>query len=98
MRCPMDVHVFRATKRKQKHPRRSGRISHLAPNLKTDTIDVYQFQNPHFARSRGTGSGLYKRCSRQRRRENPVYRLTNHRLHIAREAENPACMTPCSFR
>lgn len=56
-------------------------------NLKTDYIDIYQFHNPPFCPKPGDGSGLYEAMLEAK--EKGMIRhigITNHRLHVAREA------------
>jgi len=56
-------------------------------NLQTDYIDIYQFHNPSFCPKPGDGSGLYEAMLEAR--EKGMVRhigITNHRLHVAREA------------
>lgn len=55
--------------------------------LGTDHVDLYQFHNPPFCPLPGDGSGLYE--AMQKAREQGKIRfigITNHRLHVAREA------------
>ncbi len=55
--------------------------------LKTDYIDLYQFHNPAFCPKPGDGSGLYEAMLEAK--EKGLIRhigITNHRLHVAREA------------
>ncbi len=56
-------------------------------NLQTDYIDIYQFHNPSFCPKPEDGSGLYEAMLEAR--EKGMVRhigITNHRLHVAREA------------
>ena len=56
-------------------------------NLRTDYVDLYQFHNPAFCPKPGDGSGLYEAMLEAR--EKGMVRhigITNHRLHIAKEA------------
>lgn len=56
-------------------------------NLRTDYIDLYQFHNPGFCPKPGDGTGLYEAMLEAK--EKGMVRhvgITNHRLHIAREA------------
>lgn len=55
--------------------------------LETDYIDLYQFHNPAFCPKPNDGSGLYEAMLEAR--EKGMIRhigITNHRLHVAREA------------
>lgn len=56
-------------------------------NLCTDYIDVYQFHNPSFCPKPGDGSGLYE-AALEAKREGKIRHIsiTNHRLHVAKEA------------
>lgn len=55
--------------------------------LKTDYIDVYQFHNPDFCPKPGDGSGLYEAMLGAKQQGKIRFiGLTNHRIHIAREA------------
>lgn len=55
--------------------------------LKTDHIDLYQFHNPSFCPKPGDGSGLYEAaCEAKRQGKIRHIGITNHRLHVAREA------------
>ncbi len=55
--------------------------------LKTDYIDIYQFHNPSFCPKPGDGSGLYEAMLEAKKQGKIRYiGLTNHRLHVAREA------------
>lgn len=56
-------------------------------NLKTDYIDIYQFHNPSFCPKPGDGSGLYE-AALEAKQEGKIRHIgiTNHRLHIAKEA------------
>ena len=55
--------------------------------LKTDHIDIYQFHNPDFCPKPGDGSGLYEAMVEARNLGKIKYiGITNHRIHIAREA------------
>lgn len=56
-------------------------------NLRTDYVDLYQFHNPAFCPKPGDGSGLYEAILEAK--EKGMVRhigITNHRLHIAKEA------------
>ena len=56
-------------------------------NLRTDYIDLYQFHNPAFCPKPGDGSGLYE--AMQEAKTKGMIRhigITNHRVHVAREA------------
>ena len=56
-------------------------------NLRTDYVDLYQFHNPAFCPKPGDGSGLYEAMLEAK--EKGMVRhigITNHRLHIAKEA------------
>lgn len=56
-------------------------------NLKTSYIDVYQFHNPPFCPKPGDGTGLYE-AMLEAKKQGKVRHIgiTNHRLHVAREA------------
>lgn len=55
--------------------------------LRTDYIDIYQFHNPAWCPRPGDGSGLYEAAARaQEQGKIRFIGLTNHRLHVAREA------------
>ena len=56
-------------------------------NLKTDYIDVYQFHNPPFCPKESDDNGLYK-AALKAKKEGKIRHicLTNHRLHVAKEA------------
>lgn len=55
--------------------------------LKTDYIDIYQFHNPDFCPKPGDGTGLYEAMLEAKKQGKIRFiGLTNHRLHIAREA------------
>lgn len=56
-------------------------------NLQTDYIDIYQFHNPSFCPKPGDGTGLYEAMLEAK--DKGMVRhigITNHRLHVAREA------------
>ena len=56
-------------------------------NVQTDYIDIYQFHNPSFCPKPGDGTGLYEAMLEAK--EKGMVRhigITNHRLHVAREA------------
>ena len=55
--------------------------------LKTDYLDIYQFHNPSFCPKPGDGTGLYEAMLEARAKGMIKYiGITNHRLHIAKEA------------
>ncbi len=56
-------------------------------NLRTDHIDIYQFHNPSFCPKPGGEDGLYD-AAMQAKREGKIRHIgiTNHRLHVAKEA------------
>lgn len=55
--------------------------------LKTDYIDIYQFHNPSFCPKPNDGSGLYEAMLEAKEQGKIKYiGLTNHRLHVAKEA------------
>ncbi len=55
--------------------------------LKTDYIDIYQFHNPSFCPRPQDGTGLYEAMLEAKRQGKIRFiGLTNHALHIAREA------------
>lgn len=55
--------------------------------LQTDYIDIYQFHNPDFCPKPGDGSGLYEAMEEAKKQGKIKYiGITNHRIHIAREA------------
>ena len=55
--------------------------------LKTEYLDIYQFHNPSFCPKPGDGSGLYE-AMEEAKRQGVVRHIgiTNHRIHVAREA------------
>lgn len=56
-------------------------------NLKTDTIDLYQFHNPSFCPRPEDGSGLYEAMEEAKKQGKIRYiGITNHRLKVAEEA------------
>lgn len=55
--------------------------------LKTEYIDIYQFHNPDFCPKPGDGTGLYEAMLEAKKQGKIKYiGITNHRIHIAREA------------
>lgn len=55
--------------------------------LKTDYIDIYQFHNPSFCPKPHDGSGLYEAMLEAKEQGKIHYiGLTNHKIHIAKEA------------
>lgn len=55
--------------------------------LKTEYIDIYQFHNPSFCPKPNDGSGLYEAMLEAKQQGKIKFiGLTNHRLHVAREA------------
>lgn len=55
--------------------------------LKTDYIDIYQFHNPSFCPKPNDGTGLYEAMLEAKAQGKIHYiGLTNHRLHVAKEA------------
>lgn len=55
--------------------------------LKTDYIDIYQFHNPAFCPKPGDGSGLYEAMLQAKAQGKIRFiGITNHRMHVAREA------------
>ncbi len=55
--------------------------------LKTDYIDIYQFHNPSFCPKPEDGSGLYEAMLEAKKQGKIRYiGLTNHKIHIAKEA------------
>lgn len=56
-------------------------------NLKTDYIDIYQFHNPPFCPKPGDGTGLYE-AMLEAKKQGKIRHIgiTNHRLHVAKEA------------
>lgn len=56
-------------------------------NLRTDHIDIYQFHNPAFCPKPGDESGLYD-AALEAKRQGKIRHIgiTNHRLHVAKEA------------
>ena len=66
--------------------------------LKTDHVDVYQFHNPSFCRSRGDESGLYEAALKAREQGKIRFiGITNHRLAVAHEPLTAAFMIPSQF-
>lgn len=56
-------------------------------NLRTTYIDVYQFHNPAFCPKPGDGTGLYEAMLKAKeQRKIKLIGITNHRLHVAKEA------------
>lgn len=56
-------------------------------NLKTDYIDLYQFHNPAFCPKPGDDSGIYDAMLEAKQKGIVKHiGITNHRLHIAKEA------------
>ena len=56
-------------------------------NLRTEYVDIYQFHNPSFCPKPGDGSGLYEAMLEAKRLGKIRHiGITNHRLHVAREA------------
>lgn len=55
--------------------------------LKTDYIDIYQFHNPSFCPKPNDGSGLYE-AMLEAKQQGKIHfiGMTNHRLHVAKEA------------
>lgn len=55
--------------------------------MKTDYIDIYQFHNPDFCPKPGDGTGLYEAALEAKKQGKIRFiGITNHRLHIAKEA------------
>ena len=55
--------------------------------LKTDYIDIFQFHNPSFCPKPNDGTGLYEAMLEAKRQGKIKFiGITNHRIHIAREA------------
>ena len=55
--------------------------------MKTDYIDIYQFHNPDFCPKPGDGTGLYEAALEAKLQGKIRFiGITNHRLHIAKEA------------
>ena len=81
-------HIFLATKTMAKDGEGFKRdLDASLKLLKTDYIDIYQFHNPSFCPKPGDGSGLYEAMGEAKRQG--VVRhigITNHRIHVAREA------------
>ncbi|MDK2807349.1 MAG: uncharacterized protein PWP24_78 [Clostridiales bacterium] len=56
-------------------------------NLRTDYLDIYQFHNPAFCPKPGDGTGLYEAMLMAKEQGKVRHiGITNHRLHVAREA------------
>lgn len=56
-------------------------------NLKTDHVDIYQFHNPSFCPKPGGEDGLYDAMLEAKRQGKVGHiGITNHRLHVAKEA------------
>lgn len=56
-------------------------------NLKTDHVDIYQFHNPPFCPKPGGEDGLYDAMLEAKRLGRVKHiGITNHRLHVAKEA------------
>ena len=81
-------HIFLATKTMAKDGEGFKRdLDASLKLLKTDYIDIYQFHNPSLCPKPGDGSGLYEAMGEAKRQG--VVRhigITNHRIHVAREA------------
>ena len=55
--------------------------------LKTDYIDIYQFHNPSFCPKPNDGTGLYEAMLEAKEQGKIKHiGITNHRLHVAKEA------------
>lgn len=55
--------------------------------MRTDYIDIYQFHNPDFCPKPGDGTGLYEAALEAKKQGKIRFiGITNHRLHIAKEA------------
>ena len=55
--------------------------------LKTDYIDIYQFHNPSFCPKPNDGTGLYEAMLKAKEQGKIKHiGITNHRLHVAKEA------------
>ena len=81
-------HIFLATKTMAKDGEGFKRdLDASLKLLKTDYIDIYQFHNPSFCPKLGDGSGLYE-AMEEAKRQGVVRHIgiTNHRIHVAREA------------
>lgn len=67
--------------------------------LKTDHVDIYQFHTPSFCPKPGDGTGLYE-AMLEAKAQGKIRHIgiTNHRLHVAREAVESVCMKRCSSR
>ena len=81
-------HIFLATKTMAKDGEGFKRdLDASLKLLKTDYIDIYQFHNPAFCPKPGDGSGLYE-AMEEAKRQGVVRHIgiTNHRIHVAREA------------
>ena len=81
-------HIFLATKTMAKDGEAFQRdLDASLKLLKTDYIDIYQFHNPSFCPKPGDGSGLYE-AMEEAKRQGVVRHIgiTNHRIHVAREA------------
>ena len=81
-------HIFLATKTMAKDGEGFKRdLDASLKLLKTDYIDIYQFHNPSFCPKPGDGSALYE-AMEEAKRQGVVRHIgiTNHRIHVAREA------------
>lgn len=81
-------HIFLATKTMAKDGEGFKRdLDASLKLLKTDYVDIYQFHNPSFCPKPGDGSGLYE-AMEEAKRQGVVRHIgiTNHRIHVAREA------------
>ena len=81
-------HIFLATKTMAKDGEGFKRdLDASLKLLKTEYIDIYQFHNPSFCPKPGDGSGLYE-AMEEAKRQGVVRHIgiTNHRIHVAREA------------
>ena len=81
-------HIFLATKTMAKDGEGFKRdLDASLKLLKTDYIDIYQFHNPSFCPKPGDGSGLYEAMGEAKRQGGVRHiGITNHRIHVAREA------------
>lgn len=56
-------------------------------NMKTDYVDIYQFHNPPFVPKPGGEDGLYEAILEAKRQGKVKFiGITNHKLHLAKEA------------
>ena len=80
--------LYIATKTAAQNPEDFWKDLHTSlKNLRTDYVDIYQFHNPAFCPKPGDGTGLYEAMAEAKAKGMIRHiGLTNHRLHVAKEA------------